>query len=75
MKRIVKYAEEVKKCHDAKHVKKVAGKKVLISNSLRKFVMPILRHLKLRRYFDEIYCAGDFSDKAIFIKEYLKNTG
>ncbi len=72
MKRIVSYVEKVKKCHDAEYVKKVKGQRILISNSLREFVMQILRHLKLKRYFDEIYCADDFNNKARFIKEYLR---
>jgi len=31
-----------------------------------------LKHLKIERYFDEIYCADDFDNKENFIRKYLK---
>jgi len=73
LKRIEKYIPEVKKCHDAERIKEISGKKILVTNSLKEFVVPVLRHLGLKREFEEIYGANDFSDKAEFISQYIKN--
>ena len=69
---IIKYAEKVKKCRDAEKIKELSGEKILISNSLKEFMLPIIRHFKLEKNFKEIYGAEDFDDKAEFIKDYLK---
>ena len=72
MFKIKKYVEKVKKCKDVDSIKQIKGEKILISNSLREFMMPIIKHFKLKSYFKEIYGADDFDDKAAFIKNYLK---
>lgn len=72
MKNLEKHINEVKKCKDAEAVKNIPGKKILVTNSLKEFALPVLKHLRLKKYFDEIYGADDFSDKAEFINTYLK---
>lgn len=66
---------EVKKCKDVDAIKKIKIKKILITNSLKEFALPILKHSGLNRAFSEIYGAEDFDDKAEFIKNYLKKAG
>ncbi|MBM3234347.1 HAD family hydrolase [Candidatus Pacearchaeota archaeon] len=73
LKRIEKYIPEVKKCHDAEKIKNISARKILVTNSLKEFAVPVLRHLKLEKEFAEIYGADDFSDKVEFISEYIKN--
>ena len=75
MKDVIKEINDVKKCHDAGHVRDIRTRKILVSNSLSEFVMPIMKHLKIKKYFRELYCADDFDDKAKFIKMYLKIHG
>jgi len=75
MKDVIKEVSNVKKCKDIGIIRTIRTKKVLISNSYSDFVMPILKHLKIERYFDEVYCADDFKDKEDFIKKYLKVEG
>ena len=70
MKNIHKYVDEVKKCKDAGSIKDIKENKILITNSLKEFVIPILKHFNLN-CFKEIYGAEDFGDKSEFIKEYL----
>jgi len=62
---------KVKKCKDANHIIQLKQKKILISNSLSEFIMPVLKHLKLKDEFDEIYGAEAFDNKTDFVKEYL----
>ena len=73
MKRVKRYANNVKKCRDVDSIKRLKCQKILITNSLKEFALPILRHLKLRKSFKEIYGADDFDDKEEFIKNYLRN--
>lgn len=72
VKRVKKYVNDVKKCHDADKIKEIKGRKIIVTNSLKEFAVPILKHLKLKREFSRIYGADDFSDKAEFISEYIK---
>lgn len=75
MKDALKEAKQVKKCHDASHVHEIKVKKILVSNSLSGFVVPVLKHLKMQRVFNGVYCADKFNNKADFIKTYLKLHG
>ena len=70
MKNIHKYVDEVKKCKDVNSIKEIREDKILITNSLKEFVIPILKHFNLN-CFKEIYGAEDFGDKSEFIKEYM----
>lgn len=76
MKNIESHINEIKKCRDVDEIKQLNNKnkteKILISNSLKEFVMPVLKHLKLKQCFQEIYGSEDFTDKEEFIKDYLK---
>lgn len=71
-KNVKKYASEIKKCRDVDSIKNINEEKILITNSLREFAVPILRHLKIKRYFNEVYGAEDFNDKTEFVSDYLK---
>ena len=73
MKKVRKRVNEVKKCKDVEIIKKLNAKKILVTNSLKEFIMPVLRHLKLKKYFDEIYGADDFDDKGVFLKKYVND--
>lgn len=75
MKDVLIETNEVRKCHDISHIKDIHIKKILVSNSLREFVCPVLKHLKARQYFNRVYCADDFNDKKKFILTYLKIHG
>src|SRR3989344_8240084 len=75
MKDVLKDISGVKKCHDMRHIKDIQIKKILVSNSLSEFVFPVLKRLKAKSYFREIYCADDFNDKEYFISTYLKMHG
>lgn len=75
MKDVLRESEKVKKCHDVGHIRDIKTRKILISNSLSEFVIPVLRHLKIKALFKEVYCADDFDDKTKFIKMYLKIHG
>ena len=70
MRQVMKHVNEVKKCKDAEHIKNIKCKKILVSNSLKEFIIPVLKHLEIE--FDEIYGADDFKEKGDFIKNYLK---
>ncbi len=71
MKNVKKKANEVRKCKDVDSIKSISGDKVLITNSLKEFVIPILKHFNLKKEFKEIYGAEDFTSKSDFIKSYL----
>ncbi len=75
MKDVLKEVNDVRKCHDVGHIREIRVKKIMVSNSLSEFVIPVLNHLKARKLFKEIYCADDFNDKARFISMYLKLHG
>lgn len=72
MKDVLHEANLVKKCHDAGHIHDIHAKRIVVSNSLSDLVIPVLRHLKMRHLFREVYCADNFDDKTEFIKKYLK---
>jgi phosphoglycolate phosphatase len=72
MKEVVSELKNVKKCKDVDSIKEIKTDKILVTNSLKPAVLPILNHFKLKREFKKIYGFEDFSDKAQFIKEYLK---
>ena len=69
---VKKYSQEIKKCKDVDSIKTIDEEKIIVTNSLKEFAVPILRHLKIKKYFNEVYGADDFSDKTAFISEYLK---
>jgi len=72
MKNVTSYSEKVKKCKDVDSIKEIKQDKILVSNSLKEMIIPILKHFKLTGEFKEIYGADDFSDKTDFIKKYIK---
>lgn len=72
MKDVLKHVNDIKKCKDAGHIRNIREKKILVSNSLTEFIMPVLRHLKIKDEFDEIYGAEDFRNKTKFVDDYIK---
>ena len=72
MKDAIKEARTVKKCHDSEHIKDIKTRKILVSNSLSEFVIPILRHFRMSRIFNGVYCADNFDNKTDFIINYLR---
>jgi len=72
MKNVKKQADKVKKCKDVDAIKELEDEKILVTNSLKEFVLPILKHFRLQKEFKEIYGAEDFTDKAEFIESYLR---
>ena len=72
MKDVVKNVNKVRKCRNIDVLREIKVKKILISNSYFDFLSPIVKHLKLKKYFSAIYSADDFDDKAKFIKQYLR---
>lgn len=72
MKDAIKEARTIRKCRDSGHIKDINVRKILVSNSLSEFVIPILKHFKMIRVFDGIYCADNFDNKTNFIIDYLK---
>ena len=72
MKGVYKNLEKVKKCRDVNKIRDLKEDKIIVSNSLKEFILPILKKFKLRKEFKGVYGAEDFSDKAEFIKNYIK---
>jgi phosphoglycolate phosphatase-like HAD superfamily hydrolase len=72
MKNVEKGINEVKKCKDTDSIRKLKGRKIVVSNSLREFVIPVIRHLDIEDEFEEVYGAEDFPDKEEFISQYIK---
>ena len=72
MNQVKEYTTKIKKCKDVDSIKNIDEKKILVTNSLKEFAIPILKHLKLKKAFSAIYGADDFSDKEKFIKDYLQ---
>ena len=71
-KRVKAHSVEIRKCRDVDSIRQLKDRKILVTNSLKEFALPILKHLKLREAFSEIYGSEDFDDKAGFISNYLK---
>lgn len=73
MKDVLREVNKVKKCKDVSILKNIDKRMILVSNSLSEFVMPVLKHLGLEKYFSEIYTGEGFDSKEKFIKEYLES--
>ena len=72
MRDIKKQIKKIKKCKEVDSIKNLKARKIIVSNSYSRFIIPILKNLKLKKEFDEVYGAENFLDKAEFIKQYLK---
>jgi phosphoglycolate phosphatase len=72
MKGVITHLKNVKECRDVDSIKKLNIKKIIVSNSSEKAIIPIIKHYKLKKYFDGIYGTEEFEDKAEFIEEYLR---
>ena len=66
------FLNKVKKCRDVDSIRNLKIRKILVTNSLKEFAIPILKHLKISDEFDEVYGADDFDDKKKFISSYLR---
>ena len=72
MKKVIKHLDEAKKCKDVDSIKHLKVKKIIVSNSYKRAILPILKYYKIKKYFKKIYGADNFFNKASFLKEYLK---
>jgi len=54
MKNVKKEASRVKKCKEVNSIKNLTENKILISNSLKEFILPIIKHFKLKKHFKGI---------------------
>jgi len=70
--RLIKMTKEIKKCKDVDKIKKLKVKKIVVSNSPSFYINKILKNLKIKKYFNEVYGSELFKNKEKFIKEYLK---
>ena len=52
---------------DVSKIKNLPENKILVTNSVDDFALKVIKHLKINKYFSEIYSADDFSDKAEFV--------
>jgi len=76
MKHIKGKLKDVGKCKDVSVISKIKHDKIIVSNSSKYAIMPIVKHLELKKDFLGFYGAEDFDiDKASFITEYLKKGG
>ena len=71
MKDVVKNLKNVKECRDVESIKKLGEEKILVTNSLKSAVLPLLLHFKLEGEFREVYGFEDFVDKGKFLKKYI----
>lgn len=75
VKNVKRESNKVKKCKDVDLIKSIKTRKILVTNSLKEFAVPIIKNFKLKKEFKEIYGAEDFLDKAEFISDYLNKRG
>ncbi len=71
-KRVMKHLKSVKRCYNVSKIKDLDCQKIVVSNSLKEFIFPVIKRLRLKNYFSEVYGAEDFDDKGEFISEYLE---
>ena len=71
MKKAKTNIKDIEKCMDVNSIKKIETNKIVVSNSSRDFIVPILKHFKLKKYFQGVYGAEDFLKKEEFIEDYL----
>ena len=72
LKKVTRHVNEVKKCKDINVLRYLPGKKILVTNSSKKFLKPIFKHFKIKKYFKEVYGSEDFDEKDKFLKDYIK---
>jgi len=64
--------KDIDKCKGLTKIKEIKNK-ILVSNSKKSLIIPILINLKIKNYFMEIYGSEDFSEKGKFLIEYIKH--
>ena len=72
LKKVKGYVDEVRKCKDIGVLGELEGNKILVTNSSKMFLKPLFKHLKIKKYFKEIYGSEDFDEKGKFLKDYIK---
>lgn len=72
LQEVENYIKDIHKCQNVHYIKDISVKKILVSNSLKWFILKVLKHLQLNNYFLEIYGADNFSEKGKFIDSYIK---
>ncbi|MFH1500827.1 MAG: HAD family hydrolase [archaeon] len=69
---VFKNLDKVKKCRDAGSIKEIKVRRILVTNSSLDYTRPLIKRLKLKKYFKEVYGADNFDSKEDFIGEYIK---
>jgi len=73
---LAKKAKSLKLCHYAKEtlekIRKKGWKIILLTNSPRRFIVVFLKHNKIKKYFDKLFCAENFSSKESAIRQIAK---
>ncbi len=72
MKEVKKQLSTVHECKDVESIRGLKQEKILVTNSLKAAVLPLLKHFKLKKEFKEVYGFEDFSDKGRFLRDYIK---
>lgn len=72
MKDVLAELPNVHKCRDVESIKELEQEKILVTNSLKSAVLPLLNHFNLKKEFKEVYGFEDFADKGEFLKGYIK---
>ncbi len=72
MKDVLNELPKVKKCKDVDSIRELKQEKILVTNSLKSAVYPLLKHFNLKREFKRVYGFEDFIDKGKFLKEYIE---
>jgi phosphoglycolate phosphatase-like HAD superfamily hydrolase len=73
MNRVKKNLMKSKQCHDVRSISHLKSQKILVTNSLLEFVMPLIKKFKLKKQFLKFYGAESFGDKGLFIKDYMED--
>jgi len=72
MKDVLQDLPKVKKCKDVDSIRELKQEKILVTNSLKSAVYPLLKHFKLKKEFNKVYGFEDFIDKGKFLKDYIE---
>ena len=75
MKDVINELGKVKKCKDVDSIRELRQEKILVTNSLKSAVYPLLRHFELKKEFKKVYGFEDFIDKGKFLKDYIEKRG
>lgn len=67
-----KNAGKIKACKNLKSLKKIRIKKIVLSNSIHKFISIVLRNLGVMKYFEHVFGADEFKNKVQEFRKIIK---